>query len=102
MASPLGYNAHQAACVPRIFNVTLTSANTEYPQALPTNTRKFTIVPRTSTHVIKYAFNEGESGTLYMSIGAAGAWNDNIGIGNLTIYMQSTTAGAVVEIEAWS
>lgn len=84
-----------------ISNTTLTSANTEYSYVLPELTFKFQIKARSTTVVVKYAFVSGESGSNYMSIPANMTyWDDNICTSS-TIYLQSTTAGAVVEIQSW-
>ena len=97
-----GENPLAAAAEPTIYNVTLTNANTEYPQAMPTNIRKIAIRPRNNTHSIKVAFTAGMSGTNYLTVDSGFYFNDMIGVSALTVYMQSATAGAVVEIEAWA
>jgi len=89
------------ACTPHIYNVTLGQANTEYPQTLPTNVRKFSIQPRNSSHVIKMAYESGKSGAEYITIDSRSYFEDFIGVSTLVLYMQSPTAGAVVEIVAW-
>lgn len=97
-----GENQLAGASQQTIFNLTLTTADFEYSQALPTNTRKIGIKPRSSTASIKLSFVEGESGTKYTTIPPSGWWHDLIGMPNATVYLQSTTAGTVAEIEAWS
>lgn len=97
-----GDNQLAGARTPRIYNVTLTSANTEYPQTLPTNCRKFSIRPRTSSHVIKLAYASGESGSNYVTIDTVFYYEDLVGVNGLTVYLQSPTAGAIVEIVAWN
>jgi len=90
------------ATTPTIYNVTLTSADTEYKQALPSKTKKFTVQCRTASDV-KLAFTEGESGTNYVTIKAnTNYYEDNVLAESLTLYMQSTQAGVVVEIIAWT
>lgn len=95
---------HKIAAAPSvtIYNVTLTLAGTEYPQPLPTNTRKFALRPRTSTDTVKAAFTSGESGSNYITVDANGYYDDEVAVSTLILYMQSSTAGAVVEIVAWS
>lgn len=85
-----------------IYNVTMTSANTEYSQALPPNTRKFLIKCRTS-FAIKLAFKSGESGTNYLTVPAGMTyWEDQINYATVTLYFQCATAGKVAEIVAWA
>ena len=87
---------------PVIYNVTMTLANTEYPQALPANTRKFMIKCRGSYNV-KVCFASGQSGTIYLTIPANMAWwEDQISVASGTLYFQCATAGQVAEIVAWS
>ena len=86
---------------PTIINGTLTSANTEYEIDLPKNCHKFTVQARTNV-VLKIAFIAGNSGTAYITIpSSANYWEDGIRT-NSNIYAQSPTAGAVIEVIAWS
>lgn len=84
-----------------IYNLTLTSANTEYSQALPNNAQKVMIKCRTS-FPMKLAYTSGESGTTYFTIPADQTyWDDNINTVQ-TVYLQSTQAGIVAEIMVWT
>lgn len=87
---------------PTIYNLTLTSANTEYSQALPDDTREVTIKTRTMASELKLAFVENESGTKYQTIpvGASKTITEKY-LKGLTLYVQSPDAGVVVEIEVW-
>lgn len=82
-----------------IYNKTLTNANTEYSQALTSFTSRFQIKSRDPNADIKMSFNSGESGSTYWTV-FGGSSDEEKGVysGVRTIYMQSTTAGAVVEI----
>lgn len=88
------------ASSPVVFNLTLDLADTEYPQVLPTNCRKFTVKTRTQGTSIKLAFNPNESGVTYLTIKGSCS-EDLIGCTYLVLYMQSETPGTVVEIVAW-
>ncbi len=91
------------ASSPVIVNQTLTVADFEYSYTFPTNTRKYSIkVQSPSTAIVKFTFTSGQSGTAYMSADVGGHWEDLVGLSNSTIYMQSATAGTVVEILTWS
>ena len=97
----------ELAARPVIYNVTLTTANTEVSRALPSGTRKFTIQSRDPTVDVKVAFVSGESGSNFITILGNAAWNEDFihvpGDFTLTLYMQSTsTAAPIVEIVAWS
>jgi hypothetical protein len=97
-----GENELAGASVPIIYNVTMTVANFEYSQTLPTNCRKFQIRPRSTSAIIKLAYNSGESGTTYEEVPPSGMWQDMIGIMSQTLYFQTSRAGTVAEIEAWN
>lgn len=87
---------------PTIYNVTLTDADTEYSQELPSDTKKYTVQCRTAFDV-KLAFTEGESGTTYATIKAnTNYYEDGILAESLTLYVQSAQAGVVVEVIAWT
>jgi hypothetical protein len=93
--------------VPTIYNVTLTSANTEYSQALPPNCRRFDIQPQTNVDV-RFAFTTGKVATPtapYATMKAGNPYNSGDvyqGGAPSTLYFASGTAGTIVEIVAWS
>lgn len=84
---------------PKIYNVTCTLANTEYSQALSSFATVFSIKPRDPTVDIKVSYVATESGTKYWTV-FGGASDEHIGefSGVMTVYFQSPSAGAVVEI----
>jgi len=90
------------AQTPQLFNVTLALADTEYSQALPSFTKRFSLQCRTATD-IKLAFSEGQSGTNYYTVKA----NTECDSGELfltearTLYMQAPVGGVVAEIICW-
>lgn len=87
---------------PHIYNLTLTNADTEYSQALPSNTAKIAVQCRTSDD-IKMSFVANESDSKYVTIqGSQIYWDDLVKPAALTLYFQSATAGVIVEIIAWS
>ena len=88
-----------------IYNVVLTSADTEYSQVLPIYTKKITIQARTSV-VVRGAYEVGKVATPtapYLTIKAgASYWEDSLTLPTLTtIYLASSSAGTVVEIMCW-
>ena len=92
------------ATTPVIYNVTMTNADTEYSQALPANTKRFTIQARDGTS-FRLAFETGKVAIPtepYLSIGANSAYYED-GIKAMpTLYFGCASAGKVAEIVAWS
>jgi len=89
---------------PVIYNVTMTSANTEYSQALPANTKKFLVHTRDGT-AFRLAFVTGKVAAPtepYFTIDGVPYWEDHINPALLTLYFACASAGKVVEIIAWS
>jgi hypothetical protein len=92
---------------PRILNVTLTNQNTEYEAQLPEGTTRFAVQARAAVDV-KLSFAKGESGSEYWTVKAAPARPlivkdvlGKTGGDGRKLYLQSGTAGAVVEILCW-
>lgn len=88
-----------------IYNVTMTSANTEYSQALPASCKKFLIHTRAG-EAFRLAFVTGKVATPtepYFSITPSDAYSEDLVLPtSLTLYFASASAGAVAEIIAWS
>ncbi len=93
------------ATTPPIYNVTMTNADTEYPQALPANTKKFLIHTRDGT-AFRLAFVTGKVAgptAPYFTIPTdVPYWEDFIEPSSLTLYFACGSAGKVVEIICWS
>lgn len=95
---------------PTIYNVTLTSADTEYSQALPRGTKKFTLQCRTS-YDVRLAYVTGKVATPtapYITVKSGNVyWEDNLNIQPpshqtaITIYLASSQAGVVCELICW-
>lgn len=92
---------------PAVYNKTLTSADTEYSQAMPTNCRGFEFQCRTENDV-RFAFVTGKVAgptAPYMTLKAGDFYNTqpiNQADSPSTLYLASPTAGVVVEIIAWT
>jgi hypothetical protein len=99
-------NPTEMATTPVQYTKTLAVADTEYDQALPAGTKKFLIQCRDDTSVIRYAVVTGKVAAPtdpYGTVKANKAYNeDQIKAAAVTLYLASATAGAVVEITAWS
>ena len=93
------------ATTPVIYNVTMTLADTEYSQALPANTKKYTIQTRDGT-AFRMAFVTGKVAAPtepYLSIGTDGFHHEDlIEPASLTLFFGCGEAAKVAEILAWS
>jgi len=88
--------------LPIITNLTLTLADTEYSHALPNGTKKYTVQCRTDD-VLKLSYTKEESGSTYITIPeGASQSEDNLNTNVLVLYLQSPTAGVIVEITTWT
>jgi len=95
----------QLATTPIIYNKTMTLADTEYFQALPANTKKYTIQTRDGT-AFRMAFVTGKVAVPtepYLTIDTDGFHHeDSINPASLTLYFACGDALKVIEIIAWS
>ena len=106
----LAIRSINTATVPFIYTVELTLANTEYSVALPTGTKQFSMQPRTmpdgSEVTVRFAFETGKVATPtepYATMKNGAPFNEyNLYCEGITIYLASSTAGAVVEIVGWT
>ena len=85
-----------------IQNVTIAVANTEQSIVLPANTKRFRVCVRGSAK-LQIAYTATESGTNYISVWP-GAFYEETGldIANLTLYVQASASGEIVEVVSWS
>ena len=91
----------ETAQTPALYNVTLSSANTEYSQALPSGCKKFLVKPRGGS--LKINFTGNLTTDPYINLEDGQAWNeDNVSLTGKTLRFESPTAGTVVEILAWT
>jgi len=80
-----------------VVNITCALADTEYSYSLPSGTKKIFIKTRNYNDV-KYTFVSGESGSKYITLNSGMSDVQTGNFSNKTIYVQSPTAGAVIEI----
>lgn len=95
--------AHEQT-TPTFYNLTLTSADTEYVQALPANTRALQFQCRTA-YDIRYAFETGKVATPtspYSTLKNPSVWYKENILTSGSLYLASSEAGVIVEIETWS
>ncbi|MBA7597928.1 hypothetical protein ES703_04936 [subsurface metagenome] len=93
------------AATPVIYNVAMTLADTEYSQALPANTKRFSIHLRDMSE-FRFAYETGKVATPtepYETIPVGHEKHEEmIEPASLTLYFASPAATKVAEIEAWS
>jgi len=89
---------------PTKYAVALTSADTEYSQALPANTKKFRVHLRDFA-TFRLAYETGKVATptgAYETIPAGSEkYEDEVILASLTLYLASPVATKTAEIEAW-
>lgn len=86
------------------YNVTLTVADTQYSQALPANCRRVTFRCRTGAEC-RYAWATGKvAGSVapYQTLKVNADYGIDGILSSNTLYFASTTAGVVIEMEAWA
>ena len=91
-----------APTTPTIYNVNLTTVNTEYSQALPSGTKKVDIKLRGLGALLKIAFTSGASGSTYITVPYGASLHlEGVNLTGITVYAQSSTASQVLEIVSW-
>jgi len=87
---------------PEIFNLALTTKDTEYSQVIPDGIVKLQISSRLMG-TLKIAYVEGETATKYITIpaGSSGKYMAEFELNGKTLYIQSDTDNDVAEIEVW-
>ena len=92
------------ATTPVIYNLVVVAGDTEYSQALPTNTSRFSLQCLTD-YDMRFAFVAGKVAvpTAPYALVRAGMnyYEDNIDISSVTLYVASATAGVIAEIICW-
>ena len=87
-----------------VYNLTLTNVDTEYSQSLTANTREFRFRCR-SLFDVRYSFVTGKVAAPtapYLTLPAGSDyWSDNLNLASTTLYLASSQAGVIVEIEEW-
>jgi len=89
---------------PTVYNITLTSADTQYSQLLPSGTRELRFRCR-AAYDVRFAYEEGKVATPtapYLTLPAGSDYfSDNDDLSGMTIYFASSELGVVVELETW-
>jgi hypothetical protein len=85
---------------PLVANIVIVAAATEYSQALGT-TKGFRIYARTGS-TLRIGFTAGATTTSYITLPMGAEYTSPPMLGVITLYVQSTLAGEVVEVEYWT
>lgn len=86
---------------PYIFNLTAAVAGTEYSQALPANTKFFTIKAR-GLSKIKLAYTNGGTASTYQTIDPGVRYTESNYYTAQTLYFAASKAGDTIEIVAYT
>lgn len=92
------------ATTPTLYNVTMTTADTEYSQALPANTKQFEFRCR-GNYDMRFAYATGKVATPtapYRTLSAGQTkYQNDIDLTSITLYVACSQALQVVELEVW-
>lgn len=89
---------HPAKAKPRIANVSMTSANTEYSYELPAGIKEFWLKLRTVGYALQLAMVSGESNTTYLTVPSGKIHKESDVKPSTTLYFRSSQANMVAEI----
>jgi len=96
----------RVATTPTVYNVTMTTANTEYSQALPANTKILEFRCQSTGYATRFAFETGKVAAPtapYRSLDAGEVKTlDGLNLTSKTLYFACSTAAQVMEIECWT
>ena len=96
-----------AATEPLIYNVTMTTKNTQYSQVLPSGTKRFAISVQggADTDIFRIAFVTGKVATPtapYIQLpGNVEYYEDNVNLDETTVYIACVSDSKVAQIIAW-
>ena len=86
---------------PKIYNVSIPTANTEVSQLLSSDVKQFTIKVRGSAR-LQLAFNSGESGTTFITVPTNANYTASALNFSGTLYFQTNKDTQIVEILEWT
>lgn len=103
--TPIFQGIIAVATAPTVYNVTMTTADTEYNQALTANTRKFAIMTRDRSE-FRFQYVTGKVATPtapWVTIAENEVYyEDHIKDASITLYFASAEAGKIIEIIEWT
>jgi len=86
---------------PVIYNLNIINQGTEYSQALPANTKAFLVRSRNKGR-LRLAYSSGGTNADYVTIPNGSSFKDTNFYTSVTLYVQSTKPGDIIEIVAYS
>lgn len=90
---------------PTLYTITMTDADTEYSQLLPSSTRKIRFQCRTANDV-RYAYVTGKvagSTAPFSTLKSGAVYTENdLDLSGVTLYVACAAAAKVVELEVWT
>lgn len=95
------FTANSLTTTPEVLNVSVTLANTEVSQALPSGCKGFMIRARGNS-VLKLSYAVGESLTNYATISPGSVFSDSNFYQSQSIYFNTSKPNEVVEIVTFS
>lgn len=84
-----------------IYNLNIILQGTEYSQALPANTKAFLVRSRNKGR-LRLAYTTGGTNADYVTIPTGSSFKDTNFYTSVTLYVQSTKPGDIIEIVAYS
>ena len=96
-----------SSLVPVIYNVDMTTADTEYSQALPAGTKKFalSIIGGAAADNFRLAYAAGKVATptapYLQAAQSQGYESPEVNLTGVTVYFAASTSGGIMQIECW-
>lgn len=84
---------------PTIYNKSMTTANTEYSQALPAGTKRLEVKLRALNALLYVSFVTGMA--TYFTVPYGDNFKIDAKLGGMTVYVKSPTASQTAEITCW-
>jgi hypothetical protein len=85
-----------------IYNVTCTTADTEYSQTLASYCKKFTIGLKSHNENVTWILKDGTAGNEFSMQGNQSVSEEDVYLASKTLYFETDTDGEVVQIMAWN
>jgi hypothetical protein len=87
---------------PKIYNLPMPVANTEYSQALSANTKQFLLRAR-GTSKLRIAYTVGETATKYLTLDPRESLEVlDLSLTGVIIYARANHSSEILEIQEWS
>lgn len=85
---------------PTIYNKSMTTANTEYSQAIPAGTKRLEVKLRALNQLLRVSFASGMS--TYFTVGYGDVFKIDAKMGGMTVYLKCVAGSSqTAEISCW-